>query len=121
MTRRSKEAKPHHLIEQVEVTGGLLANLKVRFVDGLNCAFGERGTFKTTLLELIRFALAQDSKSSRGLIQANLGNGRVRLTVRTKHGVRYVIERAWGEGPQVFTESGEPIAVSLERDAIFKA
>ena len=45
------------LIEQVQIEGGFLDSLHVRFAAGLNVLIGARGTGKTSLIELIRFAL----------------------------------------------------------------
>jgi hypothetical protein len=123
-------AKAHHTIVSLEVTGGFLRGCKVEFADGLNCVIGGRGTGKTTVLEFIRYALGAmpDAKTSptraRGisnLIQGNLGNGIVRVRVRTKHGIEYVAERQGAEPPQVLDENGEPATISLDRDLIFKA
>ena len=41
--------------------------------------------------------------------------------MRTKHGMRYVAERAWNESGQVFDEAGEPTPISFDRDTVFKA
>ena len=98
------ETRPHHTIVALEVTGGFLRGLKLAFVDGLNCVIGGRGTGKTTVLELMRYVLGlmpdpktspARSKEVLGLVQSNLGNGRARLTVKTKHGICYVAERPW--------------------------
>jgi hypothetical protein len=43
------------------------------------------------------------------------------LDVATKLGVRYTTRRSWRQAAQVFTESGTPAAISLDRDQIFKA
>ena len=45
------------LIEQVQIEDGFLDGLCVRFEAGLNVLIGARGTGKTSLIELIRFAL----------------------------------------------------------------
>ncbi len=44
-------------IDRVEVSGGFLDGLKLGFSDGLNVLIGARGAGKTSVLELIRFAL----------------------------------------------------------------
>ncbi len=114
---------PHHTIEGLELSGGFLTGTAIEFVDGLNCLIGARGTGKTTVLELIRYALSPEARFSpaRGkLLQQNLGSGRVRLKVRTRHGARYWVERPWNDTSQVLAEDGAPTTLSLERD-IFKA
>src|SRR5204863_228609 len=47
--------------------------------------------------------------------------GRIRLGVRTKHGMGYLAERPWNDSPQVLNEQGEATAISFDRDLIFKA
>ena len=110
----------HHRIVSVEITGGFLKGLTFTLADGLNVVIGGRGSGKSTLLELIRFALGVPSallaKRAEALIKKNLGTGRVRVHIETKHGVRYVVERAIGGAPQVFTPEGELVGASLERD-----
>ena len=44
-------------IERVQVDEGFLDGLDLELVPGLNVIIGARGTGKTSLLELIRFAL----------------------------------------------------------------
>lgn len=127
MTQAKSE---HHRILSLEVTGGFLQGVKLEFADGLNCIIGGRGTGKTTVLELIRYVLGlvPDQKKSpamakaiNNLVQGNLRNGRIRLKVETKHGMRYLAERPWNDTCQVFNEQGEATAISLDRDLIFKA
>ncbi len=118
----------HHALLAMEVTGGFLAGLMITFADGLNCIIGGRGTGKTTVLELLRYALTADlradgervdrdrerlEKERLRLVQSNLGNGLVRVTVRTKHGTVYRIERMWNEPAQVVTEKGEPTTLKV--------
>ena len=114
---------PHHTLLGLELTGGFLAGAKLDFADGLNCLIGGRGTGKTTVLELMRYALSPETRLSAArakFIQSNLGGGRVRLKVRTKHGASYWVERPWNDACQVLSEHGAPTTLSLERD-IFKA
>ena len=44
-------------IDRVQVDGGFLNDLDVRFETGLNVLIGARGTGKTSLIELIRYAI----------------------------------------------------------------
>jgi ABC-type lipoprotein export system ATPase subunit len=126
-TVRAAEA-PHHKITSLEVTSGFLKGLKLELADGLNCVIGGRGTGKTTVLELIRYVLSlmPDEKLSpararalKAVVQNNLGNGRVRISVQTKHGIRYHAERGWNEATRVYNEQGEATPISFGRDLIF--
>lgn len=74
-------------VERLQVEEGFLAGLDIRFLPGLNVLIGERGTGKTSVIELLRFALGsgwftEDAKT-RGHQQAIavLGDGRVTVTV----------------------------------------
>jgi energy-coupling factor transporter ATP-binding protein EcfA2 len=99
--------RPHHLIRRLRITGGFLDGLDIEFLDGLNCIIGPRGAGKTTVIELTRFAI--DAMPGRqgdplrkrveNIIEANLGGGRVEVTVETKDGATYVISRSAGEQP----------------------
>ncbi|MAE44935.1 MAG: hypothetical protein CMF63_08160 [Magnetovibrio sp.] len=127
---RQGDSKAHHKILSVEVSGGFLDGAKLEFADGLNCIIGGRGTGKTTILEFIRYILGlmPDSsegkpraKAIEGIIHNNLGSGTIHLEVETKHGTRYRAERPWDDSSQILDEDGEPVAVSLDRDLVFKA
>lgn len=127
---RAAPTKAHHTIVSVEVDGGFLDGLRAYISDGLNCIVGGRGNGKTTVIELIRYALdlMPDREQNPGrwraienLIKGNLGNGRVRLHIKTALGARYTIERPGGESPQVFDEKGNALSISLARDQIFSA
>jgi len=124
------DSKAHHTILSLEVTGGFFKGARLEFADGLNCIIGGRGTGKTTVLELVRYVLNQmpdekaapaRAKALKALVQSNLGTGRIRVGVRTKHGVGYLAERPWNDSPQVLNEQGEATPISFDRDLIFKA
>jgi len=123
-------AKAHHKIQAVEVSGGFLDGTRLEFVDGLNCIIGGRGTGKTTVLEFIRYILGlmpdpaegkPRAKAVEGIVRGNLGSGTIRLDVETKHGTRYRAERPWDDSAQILDADGDPVAVSLDRDLVFKA
>jgi DNA repair ATPase RecN len=122
--------QPHHRILGLQVDGGFLDGMRLEFSDGLNCIIGGRGTGKTTVLEFIRYVLgmmpdAADgrprAKAIEGHVRGNLDSGTIHLEVETKHGTRYHAERPWGDDVQVLDGEGEPVAVSLDRDLVFKA
>lgn len=122
--------KSHHRILGLTVNGGFLDGARLEFSDGLNCIIGGRGTGKTTVLEFIRYILGMlpDTNDARPRVKAteshvrnNLGSGMVSLEVETKHGTRYRTERLWGDDVHVLDSDGNPVAVSLDRDLVFKA
>ena len=49
--------KTSHRLLSLEVIGGFLDGEKFELKDGLNCVIGARGTGKTTVLELVRYAM----------------------------------------------------------------
>ncbi len=73
-------------VERLQVEEGFLAGLDIQFVPGLNVLIGERGTGKTSVIELLRFALGTgwftEDARTRGHQQAIavLGDGRVSVT-----------------------------------------
>ena len=124
--------QPHmgHRLRSLRIVGGFLDGTTLEFADGLNCLIGARGSGKTTVLELIRFALdalpaADVDPAGRRRIEAlvaqNLGGGRVELTFTTKEGLTYVVTRAVGEEPIVLDADRQPTAVSLRSSRLFAA
>lgn len=120
---------PHHRLVSLSVTGGFLDGLEAQFTDGLNCVIGGRGTGKTTVLEFVRYSLGlmPDPKKHptrhraiERLVKQNLGSGQIRLTVETKHGVRYTTERSWNQKPRVVDEKGAEREFSLGEDLVFR-
>lgn len=87
-------------IERVQVEAeGFLAGLDVEFVPGLNVIIGARGTGKTSLIELIRFALGAgaftEDAATKGYQQAVavLEGGAVTVTVNHE-GTTYTVTRS---------------------------
>jgi hypothetical protein len=56
-----------------------------------------------------------------GLVKANLGNGRLRIELRTKTDMRYTADRSAHDSVQVSNEAGTAVPISLDRDQIFSA
>ena len=86
------------LIERVQIEDGFLNGVDVLFKDGLNVLIGARGTGKTSLIELIRFALGAsaftEDAARRGHQQALsvLQGGQVTLVIRDGQ-ERFVVTR----------------------------
>lgn len=130
MTTQSPSQSAHHVVLSLNVTGGFLAGAQLEFADGLNCLIGGRGAGKTTALEFLRFGLglmpdpkanAQRYRTIDALVKANLGNGQLRIELRTKTDMRYTAGRSAHESVQVLNEVGTPVPISLDRDQIFGA
>jgi len=130
MTTQSQNQSAHHVVLSLNVTGGFLAGAQLEFADGLNCLIGGRGAGKTTALEFLRFGLGlmpdpkanpQRYRAIEALVKANLGNGQLRIELRTKTDMRYTAGRSAHESVQVLNEVGAPVPISLDRDQIFGA
>lgn len=130
MTTQSQKQTAHHVVLSLRVTGGFLAGAEMVFADGLNCLIGGRGAGKTTALEFLRFGLGlmpdpkANSQRYRGidaLVKANLGNGRLKIELRTKTAMGYTAGRSAHESVEVLNEVGTAVPISLDRDQIFGA
>lgn len=117
-----------HRLRAVRITGGFMDGLTLDLADGLNCLIGARGTGKTTVLELVRYALdalppGEDGERQRieALVRTNLGDGTVELIFETREGLTYKVMRAWHDDPVVVTADGAPTEISLRSGGIFRA
>jgi hypothetical protein len=109
----SSAAPIHPCILALDVRGGYFDALHISFAPHMTCIFGGKGSGKTTLFEMLRFALFGSmlarGDTVRSLLRKNLGTGVVRVTFQTRHGVRYVAERGLkDERPRFFSEEGAP-------------
>lgn len=86
-------------IERIEVEDGFLDGLDLELSPRLNVIIGARGTGKTSLLELMRFALGapafteQAAARAKAQVRAVLGRGRVTLTIRHEDGQSQSVSR----------------------------
>jgi len=111
----------HSVIEKIEIFGGYLDGVSIDFSRNLNTLIGGRGTGKSTLIEIIRYALGLEPRSIdskkvfKELIKANLGmeNGRVELhvTSNSEYGKRFKITKRY-EQPIVI-ENADGIVSNL--------
>lgn len=117
-------------LRSIHVTGGFLDGAVFDLSDGLNCLIGARGTGKSSVLELIRFALdalppVGDPERQRieNLVKANLGDGSIELAIETRDGLTYRVIRSWQEDQVVVTADGSATGVALRGNGngIFRA
>ncbi|KGT37737.1 hypothetical protein P421_13755 [Heyndrickxia coagulans P38] len=114
----------HSVIEKVEVFGGYLDGLKLNLSPNLNTFIGGRGTGKSTLLELIRYALeitpkSTDSKKTLdSLIKNNLGieNGRVEISISSniQHGTKFTIVKRYNDPVVIKNTNGKTSNLNIE-------
>ena len=105
-------------IERVQIEEGFLDGLDVSFAPGLNVIIGERGTGKTSLIELMRFCLgvqgyAPDSgKRSFDHALSILGSGQVTVTLCDDERQVPVTRTASDEAPRSSAPFSYPIILS---------
>lgn len=108
-------------ISRIQVQGGFLDGLDLPLHPGLNVLIGARGTGKSSVLELIRYALGPTATPTFGQersevhAQAVLDDGLVRLTLRTSAG-ESVLERTSKSTPD--RPPSELRAMALSQNAI---
>jgi ABC-type lipoprotein export system ATPase subunit len=114
-----------HQLLSLTVVGGFLDGQQFKFNRDLNTVIGARGTGKTTVLELVRYAMdalpADPVERMRieELVLRNLRGGRVDLSVRTKDGMAYIVSRAPGEEPIISTADGTVTEMTV-RSGLFR-
>ncbi|MTI81073.1 MAG: hypothetical protein FH758_09330 [Firmicutes bacterium] len=112
-------------ILKLSVHGGFLDGQEYEFSPHLNCLVGGRGSGKTTVVELLRFALdclpkdAMLKRRSEHHVQAVLGGGFVTVMVQTAGGSVYKIKRQVGYKPQVSDVKGKQTKLYLHGDINF--
>ncbi|RMH23527.1 MAG: chromosome segregation protein SMC [Acidobacteria bacterium] len=118
---RQPPVATHPRIRRMAVDGsGFLGRLEMRWNDDLNVIIGGRGTGKSAIVEVLRYALDlppyADASSREDLVRHALGSGgRVELELERSIGAGrsqcYRIRRVWGEEPRVVdAASGKTVA-----------
>lgn len=113
----------HGYIKGISFEGGRLDGQYIGLSSRLNTMIGIRGSGKSSILEVLRYALAiepsQDAIYKSELVKHVIGSGgKVSLSVVDEHGFKYRIERINGERPRIVTYEGT--ALSLEPNAILR-
>jgi chromosome segregation protein len=108
-------------IRSLHVEGGVLDGRTVEFSPGLNTLIGIRGSGKSSILEVLRYALdiprgkkPQDVQYKDELVRHVLGSGgKVTLTAVDPHGQQFQIERIYREQPRVYLQGKLQPGVSI--------
>ena len=108
-------------IEHIEVEGGFLDGLNLNLRPGLNVLIGARGTGKTSLIELIRFALDAPSFTEQARLRSHqhalavLANGRITLYLRRGDEL-LTVSRTQGDARPRSTAVYSPITVLAQNE-----
>ena len=95
----------HSRIRSIRFTGGTLSGQKLHFSPELNTLIGIRGSGKSSILEVLRYALAipygeeaSDIKYKENLVGFTMGSGgKVDIEAIGRQGQQYTIRRIWKE------------------------
>ena len=103
-------------IESVSFEGGLLDGTTIGLSPDLNTFIGIRGSGKSAVIEIIRYALTLsatvDDEYKEDLVKYVLGSGGVvSLSVKDEHGNRYTIRRILGENAHVIDADGSVMGI----------
>lgn len=106
------------IIERMQVEGGFLDGLDIKFAAGLNVIIGARGTGKTSIIELLRFALAarnhtsESEKRSASHAEAILDGGEVTVTLGDIIDSVVVNRGAGDDAPRATEKFSPPLVLS---------
>ncbi|WP_321419719.1 AAA family ATPase [uncultured Desulfobacter sp.] len=99
------KAHTHSRIRNIRFTGGTLAGQKLHFSPELNTLIGIRGSGKSSILEVLRYAVdipfgekAGDTKYKQDLVGFTMGSGgKIEIDAVDRYGQPYTIRRVWKE------------------------
>jgi len=119
----------HSHIRNIRFTGGTMAGLELHFSPELNTLIGIRGSGKSSVLEVLRYALeipfgdkAGDQKYKQDLIGFTLGSGgKIEIDAMDRYGRQYTIRRVWKEPySEVLVDGKLQPGVSIRETVIHK-
>lgn len=95
----------------LNIDGAFLGKQSIRFSQSVTAFIGSKGSGKTGVLELARFALGYASGVDANYLAHLLGpGGRVSLSVEGQSGDQFLFVRSAADpGPHVFSEDGTPL------------
>lgn len=109
----------HGYINKMKCVGGKLDNQIFSPSHELNTLIGIRGSGKSSVLEVIRYALnkepAQDEKYKNELVKAVLGSGgQIELEIVDKFNKKYLLKRIYGERSTLYDAEGNTLNIPIE-------
>ncbi len=109
----------HSYIKSVKCIGGRFDEQIFYPSAELNTLIGIRGSGKSSLIEIIRYALdfpssSADSEYKNELVKSVLGSGgKVELEIIDKYHKKYTISRILGESPTIHDENGAVVSITI--------
>lgn len=119
----------HSHIRKIRFTGGTMEGAELHFSPELNTLIGIRGSGKSSVLEVLRYALeipfgdkSRDQKYKQDLVGFSLGSGgKVEIDALDRFGQQYTIRRVWKEPySEVLIEEKLQPGVSLRETVLHK-
>ncbi len=119
---------PFHKILGMYVEGNFFKNEVFRFNPYLNSILGGKGTGKTSIIELLRFAFNLPYpdelkhyllRNEEEFLKFLLKDGTVWVLIENSSGQKFLIARSIDDEPRVFTEKGEEIIIELSSSNLF--
>ena len=119
----------HSHIRSIRFTGGTLKDQELHFSPELNTLIGIRGSGKSSVLEVLRYALdipfgekSGDQKYKQDLVGFTLGSGgKVEVDAVDRYGQLYTIRRVWKEShPDVLVGGQLQPGVSIRETVLHK-
>ncbi len=101
-------------IKSISFEGGLLDGERIIFSPELNCFIGIRGSGKSSIIEMLRYALglsltssSADNQYKSSLVEYALGSGgKVKVELIGEHGKYYRIEKIYNQKEVIYDEDG---------------
>ncbi|MGI5892246.1 MAG: TrlF family AAA-like ATPase [Bacillota bacterium] len=117
---RSAPEIGHGYIESISFKGGKLNGETITFSPELNTLIGIRGSGKSSVIEVLRYAFSIEAQSDKeykdGLVKAVLGSGgQVIVQVVDKFGKRYEVRRIFGERPNILDADGNDLGITVDQ------
>ncbi len=114
------EKRQHGYIESAIFKGGKLDGVTINFSSELNTLIGIRGSGKSSILEVIRYALGLsltsiDKQYKDDLVKNILGSGgQVSLNIIDQYGHKYEVRQILGETASILSSDGEDLSISIK-------
>ena len=124
--RKDKPQIQNSWIKSISFQGGLLNEKSIYFSHGLNNLIGIRGSGKSSILEILRYALniplgsqAIDTDYKNDLITHVLkSGGKITVELMNRHGALYRVERIYGQKEDIY--KGDELQQGITLDAILQ-